>query len=42
MNKPHWRCDRCDTSRFKVIDKGEIKCYNCGLQIHSNVMGKEI
>lgn len=36
MIKPHWRCDGCDSSRFKVVTKGEIKCYSCGLEVSHN------
>ena len=32
MDKPHWRCDRCDSSRFKVVTKGQIQCYSCKFQ----------
>ncbi len=29
MIKPHWRCENCDSSRYKVLNDG-IVCYRCG------------
>lgn len=29
LNKPHWRCDVCDSSRYRVF-KDRITCYKCG------------
>lgn len=30
MNKPHWRCSKCDNGRFKVNKDKSISCTSCG------------
>lgn len=30
MDKPHWRCDNCDGSRYKIWKDDTISCTKCG------------
>lgn len=32
MNKPHWRCSKCDSSRYKVNADKTISCNSCGVK----------
>lgn len=30
MDKPHWRCPRCDKSRYHIWPDKTISCNSCG------------
>lgn len=30
MLKPHWRCSRCDGSRYHIWENNSISCVKCG------------
>lgn len=30
MDKPHWRCERCDGSRYHIWKDKSISCTKCG------------
>lgn len=42
MKKPHYRCDRCDCSRYRVLSNKEdrICCFNCGFEGWITLRGK--
>ena len=30
MDKPHWRCERCDGGRYHIWKDKSISCTKCG------------
>lgn len=31
MDKPHWKCPKCDGGRYKIWKDKGISCYKCGM-----------
>lgn len=41
MDKPHWRCYKCDGSRYKIWKDKSISCTKCGYKPMQITVGTE-